>query len=385
MPQFTPSIKSKLPQIGTTIFTVMSALASEYGAINLGQGFPDFACHPDLLKYTEEAMRKGYNQYAPMPGLLSLREQIAIKAEELYGAKYNPDTEITVTAGGTEAIYAAITAAINEGDEVIIFEPAYDCYAPAIELCKGIPVYVRLEAPDYTIPWEAVKKLINPRTRMIMINTPHNPTGTVLNKEDLLQLEKLTKGTDIIVLSDEVYEHIIFDDTKHQSVLLYPGLAERSFVVYSFGKTYHNTGWKTGYCLAPAELMKEFRKVHQYIVFSVNTPLQHTFAEIMKRKDLYLGLKDFYQEKRDYFLSLLKGSKFKWQKAAGSYFQLLDYSEISNEKDADYAIRLTKESGVASVPLSAFYHSAYDQKQLRFCFAKENTTLEKAAEQLMKI
>jgi len=385
MPQFPSDIKSKLPKTGTTIFTVMSVLAAEHKAVNLGQGFPDFMCHPDLLKYTEEAIRKGQNQYAPMPGLLSLREQIAIKAEKLYGAVFNPESEITVTAGGTEAIYAAITAVINEGDEVIIFEPAYDCYAPAIELCKGIPVYVQLEAPDYSIPWEKVKKLVTPRTRMIMINTPHNPTGTVWNAEDLLQLEKLTGGTNIIVLSDEVYEHIIFDNKEHQSVLLFPRLAERSFVVYSFGKTYHNTGWKTGYCLAPAELMKEFRKVHQYIVFCVNTPLQYAFTEIMKNENLYLELKDFYQSRRDYFLSLLKGSRFKWKTAAGSYFQLLDYSGITDEKDAEYAIRLTKEFGVTSIPVSAFYHKAYDQKQLRFCFAKEKETLERAAERLMKI
>ncbi len=385
MPQFPSSIKSKLPQAGTTIFTVMSALANEYKAVNLGQGFPDFMCHPDLLKYAEEAMRKGLNQYAPMPGLLSLREQITFKADNLYSAKFNPDTEVTVTAGGTEAIYAAITAVINEGDEVIIFEPAYDCYVPAIELSKGIPVYVQLEAPDFSIPWEAVKKRVNSKTRMIMINTPHNPTGTVLTKEDLAELEKLTRDTDIIILSDEVYEHIIFDNKVHQSVLLYPRLAERSFVIYSFGKTYHNTGWKMGYCIAPAELMKEFRKVHQYIVFSANTPLQHAFAEIMKRKSLYLELKDFYQEKRDYFLFLLKGSKFKWKPASGSYFQLLDYSDISNEKDTEYAIRLTKEYGVTSIPVSAFYHNYFDQKQLRFCFAKGKETLEKAAERIMKI
>jgi len=385
MPQFPSSIKSKLPQAGTTIFTVMSALANEYKAVNLGQGFPDFMCHPDLLKYTEEAIRKGQNQYAPMPGLLSLREQIAIKAENIYGAKFNPDTEITVTAGGTEAIYAAITAVINEGDEVIIFEPAYDCYAPAIELSKGIPVYVQLNAPDYSIPWDSVKKLVNPKTRMIMINTPHNPTGTVLRAEDMVQLEKLISGTDIIVLSDEVYEHIIFDEAEHQSVLRYPQLAERSFVIYSFGKTYHNTGWKMGYCFAPAELMKEFRKAHQYIVFSANTPLQYAFTEIMKQENLYTGLKKFYQEKRDYFLSLLKGSKFKWKPASGSYFQLLDYSDISNEKDTEYAIRLTKEYGITSIPVSAFYHNYFDQKQLRFCFAKEKETLERAAERLMKI
>ncbi len=385
MPQFPSTIKSKLPQVGTTIFTLMSALATEHKAVNLGQGFPDFMCNPDLLAYVEEAMHKGLNQYAPMPGVIGLREQIAKKAEKLYGAIFNPDTEITITAGGTEAIYSAITAVVHDGDEVIIFEPAYDCYAPAVELSGGIPVYVQLQAPDYAIPWETVKKLVNPKTRMIMINTPHNPTGSVLSASDMVELEKITHDNNIIILSDEVYEHIIFDEVEHQSVLRYPKLAERSFVVYSFGKTYHNTGWKMGYCLAPAELMKEFRKVHQYIVFSANTPYQHAFAEVMKRENLYLNLKGFYQTKRDYFLSLLKGSKFTWKVSSGSYFQLLDYSAITNEKDTDYAIRLSKEVGVASVPVSVFYHKSFDQKQLRFCFAKEDETLEKAAERLMKI
>ncbi len=385
MPQFPNKVRSKLPRVGTTIFTVMSAMAAEHNAVNLGQGFPDFMCHPDLLKYADEAMQKGLNQYAPMPGLLSLRERIAEKANELYGADFNPASEITVTAGGTEAIYAAITAVINEGDEVIIFEPAYDCYAPAIELCKGIPVFISLQPPEYKIPWEQVRKRINPRTRMIMINTPHNPTGTVWSHDDMLQLEKLTHDTDIIIISDEVYEHIIFDGLEHQSVLKYPRLAERSFVIYSFGKTYHNTGWKMGYCLAPEVLMNEFRKVHQFIVFSANTPLQHAFAQIMKRKKLYLDLKDFYEQKRNLFLKLIDGSRFKYVPAAGSYFQILDYSAITNEKDTDFAVRLVKEFGIASVPVSVFYNHNDDHKQLRFCFAKENETLEKAAEKLLKV
>jgi len=385
MPQFPNKVRSKLPRVGTTIFTVMSALAAEHNAVNLGQGFPDFMCQPDLLKYADEAMQKGLNQYAPMPGLLSLRERIAEKANELYGADYSPSSEITVTAGGTEAIYAAITAVINEGDEVIIFEPAYDCYAPAIELCKGIPVFISLQPPEYKIPWDQVRKRINPRTRMIMINTPHNPTGTVWSHDDMLQLEKLTHDTDIIIISDEVYEHIIFDEQEHQSVLKYPRLAERSFVIYSFGKTYHNTGWKMGYCLAPEALMNEFRKVHQFIVFSANTPLQHAFAQIMKRKKLYLDLKDFYEQKRNLFLKLIDGSRFKYVPAAGSYFQVLDYSAITNEKDTDFAVRLVKEFGIASVPVSVFYNHNDDHKQLRFCFAKENETLEKAAEKLLKV
>ncbi len=385
MPQYPNKVRSKLPKVGTTIFTVMSALAAEHNAVNLGQGLPDFMCHPDLLKYTDEAMKKGLNQYAPMPGLLSLREQIAEKANELYGADFNPATEITVTAGGTEAIYSAITAVINEGDEVIIFEPAYDCYAPAVELCKGIPVFISLQPPDYKIPWEQVRKRINPRTRMIMINTPHNPTGSVWTHDDMLQLEKLTHDTDIIIISDEVYEHIMFDGLEHQSVLKFPRLAERSFIIYSFGKTYHNTGWKMGYCLAPEALMNEFRRVHQYIVFCVNTPMQHAFAQIMKQKKLYLDLSNFYEEKRNTFLKLIMGSRFKFVPASGSYFQLLDYSAITDEKDTEFAVRLVKEYGIASVPISVFYQHNDDHKHLRFCFAKETVTLEKAAERLMKV
>jgi methionine aminotransferase len=363
----------------------MSALANEHGAINLSQGFPDFLCDEKLIKAVEHYMRKGMNQYAPMPGIQSLREAIAEKAETLYGAKYNPETEVTVTAGGTEAIYAAITAAVTEGDEVIIFEPAYDCYAPAVELNRGMPIYVELEPPSYEIDWNAVKKLVNQRTKMIIINTPHNPTGMVMTAQDMKQLQKLTQNSDIIILSDEVYEHIIFDDLEHQSVMRFPKLAERSFVVFSFGKTYHNTGWKMGYCLAPSELMREFRKAHQFIVFSANTPYQYAFADMMKEASYYEGLRDFYQEKRNYFLKLINGSKFKAKPASGSYFQMLSYKGISNEKDMDFAVRLTKEIGVASIPTSVFYHHGVDRKMLRFCFAKENETLQKAAERLIKV
>jgi len=385
MPHFPSSVTSKLPNTGTTIFAVMSALAAEHNAVNLGQGFPDFMCEPDLLKYVNEAIQKGFNQYAPMPGLLSLREQIAEKANDLYGAQFNPATEVTITAGGTEAIYSAITAVINKGDEVIIFEPAYDCYAPAVELSGGIPIYISLEPPLYKIPWDQVKACITPRTKMIMLNTPHNPSGTILSEQEMKQLEIITSNTNIILLSDEVYEHIIFDGKKHESVLKYPALAERSFVIYSFGKTYHNTGWKMGYCLAPEALMNEFRKVHQYIVFSANTSLQHAFAEIMKQKDLYLQLGKFYEEKRNYFLELIRNSRFRFTPSSGSYFQLLDYSAITDEKDTDFAIRLVKEFKIASVPMSVFYHNQNDFNQLRFCFAKQNSTLEKAAECLVKI
>lgn len=385
MPTYPSHIKSKLPKTGTTIFTIMSALANEHGAINLSQGFPDFLCDEKLISLVEQYMRKGFNQYAPMPGILSLREAIAEKAEKLYGAKYNPESEITVTPGGTEAIYAAITAAVGEDDEVIIFEPAYDCYAPAVELNGGLPIYVELEPPSYEIDWNDVKKLINQRTKMIIINTPHNPTGMVMTAQDMKQLQKLTQNTDIVILSDEVYEHIIFDNAEHQSVMRYPKLAERSFVVFSFGKTYHNTGWKMGYCLAPTELMREFRKAHQFIVFSANTPFQYAFADMMKDASYYQSLQSFYQEKRDYFLKLVEGSKFKAKPASGSYFQMLSYKGISNEKDTDFAMRLTTEHGVASIPTSVFYHHGIDRKMLRFCFAKEKQTLEKAAERLMRI
>ena len=385
MPEFKGMIRSKLPNVGTTIFTVMSALANEYKAINLSQGFPNFECSPELVSLINEYMKKGYNQYAPMQGIMPLREAIAEKMQELYGAKYNPEKEINITAGGTEAIYAAITSVINEGDEVIVIEPAYDCYVPAIELSGGIPVYVQLTAPNYTIDWNEVKKKVSHRTRMIMINTPHNPTGAVMTENDMKELEKITHDTDIVILSDEVYEHIIFDGLKHQSVCRFPHLAERSFVVFSFGKTYHATGWKMGYVLAPEKLMTEFRRVHQFIVFTVNTPFQYALTDYMKNKSEYLDLGKFYQKKRDYFINLIKGSKFKYIPASGSYFQSLDYSAITQERDTDYAIRLTKEAGVAGVPTSAFYHEQVDNKFLRFCFAKTDETLEKAAEKLCNV
>lgn len=385
MPEYKGMIRSKLPSVGTTIFTVMSALANEYKAINLSQGFPNFECSPELVKLVNQYMEKGHNQYAPMQGIMPLRETIAEKMQDIYGVVYHPEKEINITAGGTEAIYSAITAMVHDGDEVIVFEPAYDCYVPAIELCGGIPVYISLNAPDYKIDWQEVKKRVSQRTKMIMINTPHNPTGTILTEEDMKMLENITQDTDIIILSDEVYEHIIFDGLKHQSVCRFPKLIERSFIVFSFGKTYHTTGWKLGYVLAPEKLMAEFRRVHQFVVFCVNTPLQYALADYMKNKDAYMQLSSFYQEKRDYFIKLIKNSKFKLKPASGSYFQLLDYSVITDEKDTDYAIRMTKEKGVASVPTSVFYHDPVDSKLLRFCFAKTNETLEKAAEKLCKI
>jgi methionine aminotransferase len=385
MPEFKGSVKSKLPKAGTTIFTIMSALANEYNAINLSQGFPGFPVSSELIDLIHEKMKDGFNQYAPMPGILPLRERISEKINKLYSAKYNPETEITITAGGTQAIYTAITSVIKEGDEVIVFEPAYDSYVPAIELCGGIPVHLHLKPPDYHIDWNETKKFVNQKTRMIMINTPHNPTGAILTAKDMHQLEKITHGSEIIILSDEVYEHVIFDGYEHQSVTRYPKLAERSFVVYSFGKTYHATGWKMGYILSPEKLMKEFRKVHQFNVFSVNTPIQHALAEYMKEKKNYDKLPSFYQEKRDYFLKQIKGSRFKPLPCSGSYFQLLDYSKISDEKDTEFAKRVTKEFGVASIPVSVFYNRPPDQKLLRFCFAKEDDQLKKAAEKLKEI
>ena len=384
---FKGNIHSKLPSVGTTIFSVMSKLATETEAINLSQGFPDFPISEKLVELVSKHMKAQRNQYAPMAGVPVLREAIAQKMEDLYSINYNPDKEITVTAGATQAIFTAISTFINEGDEVMIFEPAYDCYVPAIELHGGKPVYVQMDVSGSgpLINWEQVQKLVNQRTKMIIINTPHNPSGRVMTAQDLMKLEKLTKDSDIIILSDEVYEHIIFDGAEHQSVARYPKLAERSIIVDSFGKTYHNTGWKVGYVLAPEELMKEFRKTHQFNVFSVNTPVQYALADYMQDKDLYLGLADFYEQKRDAFNRLLAGSKFTVEPSAGTYFQLLGYSNISDEPDTEMAIRLTKEIGVASIPISVFFHEKQDDKLLRFCFAKNEETLERAAEKLLKL
>jgi len=382
---FKGSIRSKLPTVGTTIFTVMSAYAREHDAINLSQGFPDFQPHPLLVSEVEQAMKSGFNQYAPMAGLITLREGIAAKVQSLYKADVDPNAEITITAGGTQALFTAIAAMISENDEVILFSPAYDSYAPAVELAGGKTIHYNMEAPDFSINWKQVQKLITQRTRMIVINTPHNPTATTLSEKDMKELIKLTKDSDIIILSDEVYEHIVFDGAEHQSVLRYPALAERSMVVGSFGKTYHATGWKVGYCIAPRELTTEFRKVHQFNVFSVSTPMQHAYAEILKHPELYLDLGTFYQQKRDFFRNAIKGSKFELLDTKGSYFQLVSYKNISEEKDTDFVMWLTREWKVAAIPVSVFYHRHLDQKVIRFCFAKENETLEKAAERLCKI
>ena len=385
MPSFPRPIASKLPDVGTTIFTVMSRLAQEHDAINLSQGFPDFDCAKELRDLVTKYVNAGLNQYPPMAGVPRLRERIAEKVESLYGAKYDPEHEVTVTPGATYGIFTAIATLVRPGDEVILFEPAYDSYAPSVEVNGGVPVYVQLRYPDYSIDWNEVQRAITPKTRMIVINTPNNPTASVLSGEDLRMLESLLRKTGIVVVSDEVYEHIVFDGHRHQSVASFPGLAERSFVVSSFGKTYHVTGWKMGYVLAPKELMAEFRKVHQFNVFVTNGPLQHALAEFMENPDAYLSLAGFYQKKRDFFLKGLRGSRFKPLPSRGTFFQNLAYDAISDEKDTDLAVRLTKEKRVASIPVSVFYRRPPPHRVLRFCFAKSEETLARGAEILCKI
>jgi methionine transaminase len=376
---------SKLPNVGTNIFTVMSQLAAEKNAINLAQGFPDFECSPQLIELVNQQMKNGHNQYAPMPGLLSLRQTIANKVNELHHSNYNPETEITVTAGGTQAIFTALSAVIQPNDEVIIFEPAYDCYSPTIKLLGGIVKSFELSPPDYKIDWNTVKKLINSHTRMIILNSPHNPSGVILDEEDIKQLIKITQHSDLLILSDEVYEHIIFDGKQHLSIARYPELRDRSFIVASFGKLFHTTGWKMGYCVAPAWLMTEFRKVHQFLVFSVNTPVQYALAQFLSDQSNYQGLSDFYQKKRDLFIELMKQTRFDLLPCQGSYFQSVQYKRISHEKDFDFAKRLTTEFGVAGIPVSAFYNKGTDHRVLRFCFAKKQETLEKAVDRLTKV
>ncbi len=377
-------IESKLPNVGTTIFTVMSGLANQVGAINLSQGFPNFNPSERLQQLVTEHMARGNNQYAPMPGILPLRERIAEKMERMYGAKINPETEITVTAGGTQAIFCVIAAFVRPGDEVILLEPCYDSYRPSVETVGGVVVPYSLSAPDYRVDWEAVKKLITPRTRMLCINTPQNPTGTILREADMLKINEILRGTDVILMSDEVYEHLIFDGEKHASALRYPELYARTLAIYSFGKTYHNTGWKTGYCVAPPELTAEFRKVHQFNVFSANHPMQAAFADFMADPGEYLALPEFYQKKRDTFLQAMSGTRFRPLHCAGTYFQLFDYSAISNEPDLDFCKRLTTEFGVAAIPVSSFFSDGKDEKVIRLCFAKTEDLLEQAGDKLRK-
>ncbi len=380
-----PTINSKLPNTGTSVFTVMSALATEHKAINLGQGFPDFPMSAELVALVNEAMKNNFNQYAPMQGHPPLREVLAEKARSLYGTVVNPDTQVTITPGGTYAIYTSLTTVLQPGDEVIIFEPAYDSYIPNVEINGAIPVLIGLKFPEYKIDWNEVKQRISKRTRMIMLNSPHNPTGAVLSKDDIEELRALVKDTNILILSDEVYEHLIFDGIAHQSILRYPDLLERSFVCFSFGKVYHCTGWKLGYCIAGAELMKEFRKVHQFNCFSCHTPSQVALAEFLKDRDSYLSLGAFLQQKRDYFQQLMEQTKFTPLPSYGSYFQCYTYERISQESDKELAKRITREYGVAGIPVSAFYQSGKDDKVIRFCFAKKEETIAAAVERLVKV
>jgi methionine aminotransferase len=379
------TIQSKLPGVGTSIFTVMSGLANQHGAINLGQGFPDYQMSDELVVKVNEVMLKGWNQYVPMQGYMPLRESISEKVEYLYGTKISPDTQITITPGGTYAIYTALTTVLQPGDEVIVFEPAYDSYIPNVEINGAVPVLINLKFPEYKIDWEEVKHKITSKTKMIMLNSPHNPTGSVLSEEDMRQLQAITKDTNIFILSDEVYEHLIFDNIPHLSILRYPDLLERSFVCFSFGKTYNCTGWKLGYCITSPELMAEYRKVHQFNCFCCHTPSQVALAEFLKNKEAYLSLSRIMQEKRDYFIKLMKQTKFDMLNSSGSYFICAKYNRISDETEKEFAVRITKEFGVATIPVSAFYKAGTDNKVIRFCFSKRNETLETAVERLVKI
>jgi methionine transaminase len=381
----TPPVQTKLPAVGTTIFTVMSTLAAEKGAVNLGQGFPDFDCDPKLVNAVTDAMTRGLNQYPPMTGVPALRDAVAAKVEAMYGRKYDPATEITITAGATQAIITAVLAVVRPGDEVIVLEPCYDSYVPNIELAGGTVVRVPLVPGTFRPDFAKIAAALNPRTRAILVNTPHNPSATVWTREEMLQLQDLLAPTDTLLISDEVYEHMVFDGQLHQSAARFPGLAARAFIVSSFGKTYHVTGWKVGYVAAPASLTTEFRKVHQFNVFTVNTPMQHAFAAYMADPQPYLELPAFYQRKRDLFRVGLGRTKFRLLPSEGSYFQCVDISAVSQLGEADFCKWLTTEIGVAAIPLSAFYGDGFDQRVVRFCFAKKDETLKTAIERLAKL
>jgi methionine aminotransferase len=378
-------VSSKLPDVGVSIFAVQTRLANEHKAINLSQGFPDFACDPALIEAVHRAMREGHNQYAPMPGVLALREGIAAKVEQLYGPKYDPMTEVVVTSGATAGLFATLTTFVQPGDEVVLFEPCYDSYVPVIRLSGGRPVFVSLRYPDYSVNWDEVRRAITPRTRAILVNTPHNPTGTTWSADDIKQLAAIVDGTNIILIGDEVYEHIIFDGRTHESLLRYPDLRERAVVISSFGKTFHTTGWKVGYCVGPQPLIAEVIRVHQFMTFTVHTPSQVAFAEFVRKDPSAKDLAPFYQQKRDLFLDLTAGSKFRPLPCGGTYFQLFDYSAISKETDKQIAHRLIVEHGVASIPVSAFLYQDPGGPVLRFCFAKKDETLRAAAERLLKV
>lgn len=373
-------ISSKLPEHKTSIFSVMAKMAHEHQAVNLSQGHPDFSTDQRLKDLVTQAMNQGHNQYAPLAGIPPLREEVTRKIEMLYGTKYDWKKEITITNGATQALFLAITAFVYPGDEVIVLKPAYDSYEPAIELNGGKPVLIQMKGPDYQVDWEEVASKINSKTKMLIVNNPHNPSGNVFSNDDLLELESILKNTDVLLLSDEVYEHIVFDDLKHQSISSSPDLSKRAIVCASFGKTFHNTGWKMGYCVAPEDLMKEMQKVMEVNVFCVHHPTQVAFAEYIRNPEHYLGLKKFYQEKRDKFLSLVKGTGFKAAPAQGTYFQLVDYSEVSKVPDVEYAKHLVENHGLAAIPVSVFNKEGFDYRQLRFCFAKTDETLEKAGE-----
>ncbi len=385
MKLFNGHFNSKLPGAKTSVFAVMTKLALDYNAVNLSQGFPDFPIDEGLIERVHYYMKKGFNQYAPMPGVPELRKAISEMFKRNHNADYDAETEITVTAGATQAIYTAVSAFISDGDEAIIFEPAYDSYAPAVLANGGMVKFVSLKFPDFSINWDEVKRNVTSRTKLIVLNTPHNPTGSVLHKEDFEILERFLRGRDIMVISDEVYEHLIFDGEVHHSACRFPDLASRTMVIGSFGKTFHATGWKTGFVLAPENISSEFRKFHQFVVFASNTPVQHALADFVKDPANYKSLGAFYQQKRDYFLKAVEKSKFKAIPAKGTYFQLLDYSAISDETEYDFAKRLVTEFGIAAIPLSPFYHDGRNQQLLRFCFAKQESTLDKAAEILCRI
>jgi methionine aminotransferase len=379
------TVRSKLPATGVSIFSVMSRLAEDHQAINLSQGFPDFDCAPELVDAVAHYMREGHNQYAPMPGVPTLREALAMKIERLYGRRYDPATEIVVTSGATEALFSALTALVHPGDEVLLFQPAYDSYAPAVRLSGGTPRYVTLRPPDYRIDWDEVRRTVSNRTRVILLNSPHNPTGMILDARDIRELASVLNQTDAVVVSDEVYEHIVFDGARHESLARYPDIAGRAVVISSFGKTYHTTGWKVGYCAAPAPLAAEVARVHQFVTFAVNGAIQRAYADFVRRDPECGSLTPFYQEKRDRFLRLIEGSRFKPLPCRGTYFQMLDYSAITSEPDGEFALRLIKEHGVAAVPISPFLAGEQAGTLLRFCFAKRPETLERAAERLRKV
>jgi methionine transaminase len=379
-------VRSKLPSSPVSIFAVMTRLANEHGAINLSQGFPDFNCAPELVETVARYMREGHNQYAPMPGVMALREALADKIDRLYGRRYDPVTEITITTGATEGLFVALTAFVHAGDEVVLFQPAYDSYTPAVQLSGGTPRYVTLRYPEYRIDWDEVRRAVSSRTRAIVVNTPHNPTGMIWTASDIAELRTILQGTDAIVISDEVYEHIVFDGAAHQSLARFPDIAERAVVISSFGKTYHTTGWKVGYCAAPPALTTEIQRVHQWVTFSVNGAVQMAYADMVRREPAAADVTAFYQGRRDRFLSLVEGSRFRPLACRGTFFQMLDYSGITTERDGDFAIRLTREHGVAAIPVSPFLQAGEEPGPvLRFCFAKRDETLERAAERLRQV